>query len=436
MSAKSVNWSQCLAWSAETDVGMRRSNNQDSNAVVLAGDVEGYLRRGHLFIVADGMGAHAAGELASKLSVDTIPHLYHKHKEFSPPEALVAAIQEANAEIHRRGNANADFHNMGTTTSALIFLPQGAFVGHVGDSRVYRLHGDVYEQLTFDHSLVWELKHSTPLGQSLDITGVVPTNVITRSLGPKEHVQVDIEGPIPLELNDTFLLCSDGLSGLVHDDEMGAILASMPPKEATKALIDLANLRGGPDNVTVIVAKVTGKDLVTGAVAVDPIVVGGERTERTVHPGIWVALGVCFIAAFLLAAIGQQWAALTAGIGAIAMLTVVILQLYGGLGKGEVALVGGRKLGKAPYVETSARPGPEVIGKLKKMLDDLSSATSGEDWSIDRDRLGAHTTKAEAALAANNYPVAVREYAHALSFMMQELRSQKSRKTSDSGIDL
>src|SRR5687767_7575345 len=170
MTAKSVNWSQCLAYAAETDVGMRRSNNQDSHGVVLAADVEGYLLRGHLFIVADGMGAHAAGELASKLAVDGISHLYHKHREFSPPEALVAAIQETNAEIHRRGEANADFHNMGTTTSALVLLPQGAFVGHVGDSRVYRLRGDNYEQLTFDHSLVWEIRHSTPLSENLDIS--------------------------------------------------------------------------------------------------------------------------------------------------------------------------------------------------------------------------------------------------------------------------
>src|SRR5262245_54415454 len=120
---------------------MRRSNNQDSFAVSLATSMEQWHQRGHLFMVADGMGAHAAGELASRLAIDHVPHLYRKFDDLSGPEALRRSVLEANAEINRRGQANEEFHNMGTTCTALTLLPQGAVVAHIGDSRVYRLRG-------------------------------------------------------------------------------------------------------------------------------------------------------------------------------------------------------------------------------------------------------------------------------------------------------
>src|SRR5210317_1023397 len=113
---------------AHTDVGMRRANNQDSHVVLLAEDERAWRQRGHVFMVADGMGAHAAGELASKLAVDHVPHLYRHYRELSPPESIQRAFVEANAEIHKRGLANADFRAMGTTASALVLLPQGALV--------------------------------------------------------------------------------------------------------------------------------------------------------------------------------------------------------------------------------------------------------------------------------------------------------------------
>ena len=102
---------------AATDIGMRRANNQDSHAVVLAEEQTGWQARGHLFVVADGMGAHAAGELASQLAVEGIPHLYHHYRDLAPAAALERSISETNAEIHRRGQANPDFHAMGTTAS-------------------------------------------------------------------------------------------------------------------------------------------------------------------------------------------------------------------------------------------------------------------------------------------------------------------------------
>ncbi|MCA9167889.1 MAG: serine/threonine-protein phosphatase, partial [Planctomycetales bacterium] len=125
-----------IAYSARSDIGMRRTNNQDSYIALPAEDDHAWLSRGHLFVVADGMGAHAAGELASKLAADGVVHHYRKLRQLSPPEAILKAFRDTNGEIHRRGQANSEFRNMGTTCSALLLLPQGALAAHVGDSRV------------------------------------------------------------------------------------------------------------------------------------------------------------------------------------------------------------------------------------------------------------------------------------------------------------
>ena len=201
------------------------------------------------------MGAHAAGELASKMATDFVSLTYYKTPDESPIDAIRSAFRDANDRVYSRGQANPDFHGMGTTCTALLLLPEGAVAAHVGDSRVYRLRGKQFEQFSFDHSLVWEMQ---AIGKMPDnqIELHVPKNIITRSLGPYPNVQVDLEGPFPLEVGDTFLLCSDGLTGQVDDDEIGAILLALPPEEAVRTLIDLTNLRGGPDNVTVIVTRV------------------------------------------------------------------------------------------------------------------------------------------------------------------------------------
>lgn len=144
---------------------------------------------------------------------------------------------------------------MGTTCSALLLLADGALIAHVGDSRVYRMRRGRIEQLTFDHSLVWELvrhKH-LDLDQALK---AVPRNVITRSLGPDPVVDVDVEGPYPVGPGDVYLLCSDGLPGLVGDPEIGAFAESFHPEDACRYLTQLANLRGGTDNVTTLIVRV------------------------------------------------------------------------------------------------------------------------------------------------------------------------------------
>ena len=167
-----------LRCAAVSDLGMRRSSNQDSMAIALAESPQLYESHGHLFVVADGMGAHAAGELASQLATDNIPHCYHKLSDLSPSEAIVEAIRQANSLIYNKGQNSVDFQGMGTTCSALLLLRCGAIVAHVGDSRIYRLRGDVLEQLTFDHSLVWEMAAAGHASEE-DVPAYVPKNVIS-----------------------------------------------------------------------------------------------------------------------------------------------------------------------------------------------------------------------------------------------------------------
>jgi serine/threonine protein phosphatase PrpC len=250
-----VDWTDTVIEAAQTDTGMRRSNNQDSYAIVRATNPQAWRQRGHVYMVADGMGAHAVGELASKLACDNIPHNYTKAKNTSPAEALTRAYREVGTLINGKATANRDFQGMGTTCSTLILLPAGALIAHVGDSRVYRIREGRIDQLTFDHSLVWELvkhKHLTPE----QAQKAVPRNVITRSLGPEPDVAVDVEGPYPVEPGDVYLVCSDGLSGPVSEHEMGAFAASFHPEQACRYLIHLANLRGGPDNITAVIVRI------------------------------------------------------------------------------------------------------------------------------------------------------------------------------------
>ncbi len=250
-----MNWDDTIIDASATDTGMRRQNNQDSHTTVRAPNREVWKQRGHLFMVADGMGAHAVGELASKMACDLIPHNYMKAKTGVAGEAIAKAFRDVSGQIHGRAAANRDFQGMGTTCSSLLLLPEGALVAHVGDSRVYRVRDRRIDQLSFDHSLVWELvrrNHLTPEQANVSI----PKNVITRSLGPEADIQVDVEGPLAVQVGDVFLLCSDGLSGPVTDPELGAFAGHFHPRDACRYLVHLANLRGGLDNITVLIVRI------------------------------------------------------------------------------------------------------------------------------------------------------------------------------------
>ena len=255
----------------QTEVGVRRSHNQDAVSVQLAVDREHWDRHGHIFVVADGMGGHAVGEKASAKAVGEIPLTYLKHAHEGALVALRRAFLEANAGIHAIGQSNPEFRGMGTTATALVLREEGAWVGHVGDSRAYRVRDGYIDQLSFDHSYAWEMARR--LGVAPEELADVKKNVIIRSLGPDALVQVDIEGPYPLRPGDVFVLCSDGLSNPVTPEEIGTVVSALPPQEAARFLIELANLRGGPDNISVVVVKVGTSETVADGAA------GGKKSS-------------------------------------------------------------------------------------------------------------------------------------------------------------
>ena len=433
MTAENLNWNRALDVASRSDIGMRRSNNQDSFVVSLASNPNQWEQRGHLLVVADGMGAHAAGELASRLAVDHVAHLYYKFPEQSAPEALRRAMIEANAEINRRGQANEEFHNMGTTCSALVLLPQGAIVGHIGDSRVYRLRQNRLEQLTFDHSLVWEMRASGQLTRENEVAVNIPKNVITRSLGPYPEVRIDLEGPFPIEPDDTFLICSDGLTGLVADDELGPILASLPPEDAAQVLIDLANLRGGPDNISLIIAKVPNHHRT--AKQAKPLTIGAQRRSMGSVAIGWAIFVSCLVfAGILYWATGSLAAALVPGLAGLVVLIWILIQLLGWTGRGTIVSPG-KRFGRAPYTRTDCASGQKLLEQLDLITSQLREAAIEENWSIDRQKLDTLIGSARTAATRKQESTAIRQFALSISFLMDQLRAQQPNPN-DSNIDL
>jgi protein phosphatase len=422
-------WRHCLEVAANSDIGLRRANNQDSYSIALAGDQADFGQRGHLFMVADGMGAHAAGELASKIATDVVSLTYRKLLDQSPPEAILSAMLEANHQIHTRGQASPDFRGMGTTACTLLLLPAGALVAHVGDSRAYRLRGNRIEQLTFDHSLVWEMRASGQFPKG-ELPSYVTKNIITRSLGPSPTVQVDLEGPAPVLPGDTFLLCSDGLSGPVLDNELGAVLSCLPPAEAVQALIDLACLRGGPDNITAIVVRVLGPQVMKPSDA-DPSGSTAPRSVRPVHGLMWTLLGVTSLAAVGLFALGQPIMALGGLAAAVAVGVAVLRQRYG-FGQGEPPAEN-RRFGRGPYVTCDSTPSADFLGRLAEIARQLHDAAVSENWAVDWAAFDAHLTDAATAARAGNLTDAARAHLRAITSMMAQLRGQRT-STSDSGL--
>lgn len=418
MTDSPLNWDVYLTVASQSDVGMRRSNNQDHLSIALASSLEQWQRKGHLFIVADGMGAHAAGELASKIAVDQIPHLYAKYDDLSAPEALRKSVADANVEIHRRGQANEEFHNMGTTCSVLSILPQGAVVAHVGDSRVYRLRKNRFEQLTFDHSLVWEMKASGQLTPEEEASGKIPKNVITRSLGPYAEAKVDLEGPFPVQVGDTFLLCSDGLTGMVEDNELGSILANLPPDEAAKVLTDLANLRGGPDNITCIVARVNHQQIATvdGGTASR-----GGGVKLPVHPVTLAVFAALLLATILFFCFGTWQTAFVPGVLCLFSLLWIVIQLVRSLASGDGALAGDR-FGKGPYVRVDCGSGKQMHAKLKAITEKLLNSVRQQKRQVDMKVVERFITDANTAVTESRFSDSVRAYSRCISFLMDSLR--------------
>ncbi|HAY80750.1 MAG TPA: hypothetical protein DCY79_13165 [Planctomycetaceae bacterium] len=426
MTEKAAKWRDCLDIAAISDVGQRRSNNQDSHIEVVASGVEEWQQWGHLFVVADGMGAHAAGELASKMAVEKIAHHYKKYLDLSPPQALKKAIEMANGEIYRRGQENPDFHNMGTTASAMVLLPQGALFGHVGDSRVYRVRQGHLQQLTFDHSLVWEMQAAGHLAKDDNLASMVPKNVITRSLGPAANVEVDVEGPYPLAVGDTFLLCSDGLTARVEDDELGAVMGVMEPALATQLLVDLANARGGPDNITITIVKIIGERAATNEQDHEPISIGSIKPPKPVHPALLITLGVSLLLALMMLASDNPIPAGVAGVVGLVSLGIFLYQKFGQVASRQ-SLAPGSMLGKGPYVTIENVANQKIAEKFATTTNTLKSTAQSRGLAVDWSQFDAFTAQAEQQRQAGDFAGGVRGCCHAISFLLSEMRSPKNQ---------
>jgi serine/threonine protein phosphatase PrpC len=233
-----------------SDVGRVRSVNQDEVGEFVNGS------GARLVVVADGMGGHAGGEVASSTSVQTIGEYFGSSNE-APAVLLRGAFEAANERVFRMGNERPDLFGMGTTAVAVLLGADGtAWVAHVGDSRAYRLHLGELERLTDDHSWVQEqvrMERITP-----EEAEVHPRrNALLRSIGVDPGVEVDVR-QVQIEAGDRLLLCSDGLWGEVDDQTIAGVLASEDPQQGVRRLVELANQAGGHDNVTVAVVALPG----------------------------------------------------------------------------------------------------------------------------------------------------------------------------------
>ena len=218
-----------------------------------------------LFAVADGMGGAQAGEVASRLTAAAFRE-FHEADRLPPDERLPAIIQEANRRIYERAHADSGFSGMGTTVTAALLTGGRVTIGHVGDSRAYRIRNGELEQLTDDHSLVGDLMRSGRLTPE-EADAHPQRSVITRALGTDPEVDVDTLA-IEAEPGDLFLLCSDGLTTMVADDDILGILAAAPTlDDAARALVGAANTGGGEDNVTVVLFRVEGDEHVEETLA-------------------------------------------------------------------------------------------------------------------------------------------------------------------------
>ena len=238
-----------------SDRGRVRQNNEDACGVFVPEGAGELADRGAVFVVADGMGGHRGGEIASRIAVRTVVAFYTANSDENRSDALARAFREANKTIIEESVADSTLFGMGTTCTALAIHRGLAYVAHVGDSRAYQVRDGNIVQVTHDHSIVGEMVRSGILTDE-DARNHPKRNVITKSLGAQDEIATDLPEALPLVPGDSFVLCSDGLTAYATDADIAAAVTSGSPAEACKKLVKLANDSGGRDNVTVLIVTV------------------------------------------------------------------------------------------------------------------------------------------------------------------------------------
>jgi PPM family protein phosphatase len=239
-----------------TDVGRKRAINEDSMTSVIPEDPQILAKKGALFVVADGMGGHAHGEVASQIAVSEVSSAYYQDDDEDIASALSRAVRHANNSIYQQVDEEDKLSHgaMGTTCIAAVIHDNIAYIANVGDSRAYIVHQGQVRLISQDHSWVAEQVRAGLLTEEQARTHI-RRNVITRCLGTQADVEVDVFIE-QVQEGDALILCTDGLSGLVDDDELCVIVEQYGPQDSVSRLIECANERGGHDNITAIVARV------------------------------------------------------------------------------------------------------------------------------------------------------------------------------------
>jgi PPM family protein phosphatase len=242
---------------ALTDVGCQRTNNEDAYLYWEPESEEEFRRKGRLAIVADGMGGYEGGQEASRVAVETVRHVYDRDFADTPQQALLAALLAAHGNIQRYAVEHPEFQGMGTTCTALAIVGQKLYFAHVGDSRLYLVRPEALIRLTRDHSYVGRLVESG-IVRSEDAQSHPQRHILTAALGSGKEIEPDVsEHPVEMQPGDKILLCTDGLWSVVTEPELAGAVLSNPPGQACRALVDMALERGGPDNVTVLVLRIS-----------------------------------------------------------------------------------------------------------------------------------------------------------------------------------
>ncbi|HTS51091.1 MAG TPA: Stp1/IreP family PP2C-type Ser/Thr phosphatase [Bryobacteraceae bacterium] len=239
-----------------TDVGCHRPENEDYYCYAEPEDEQEFLHKGRLAVVADGMGGHEGGEMASRIAVECVRDAYLAYPDGDPRENLIAAFHQAHSAIQQYAREHPELEGMGTTCTCAVLKNNQLYYGHIGDSRLYLIRNPAISLVTEDHSYVQRLVRQGML--TPEQAAVHPErNILTAALGTQSAVAADFsQEPMPLAPGDVLLLCTDGLHGLVSDRELLYSACTSPAGEACRELVQTAKNRGGFDNITVQILRI------------------------------------------------------------------------------------------------------------------------------------------------------------------------------------
>jgi serine/threonine protein phosphatase PrpC len=280
----------------KTDTGLVREQNEDAVLLFEPEDALLLESKGVLAVVADGVGGNVGGEVASSIAVETVKNYYYTDRDADRvSNSLERAVKAANKRIIDAANKEPDYNGMATTCTALVLCGGEAVVAHVGDSRAYKLRGNEPIRLTRDHTLVNDLVENGTISEE-QARSHPQKNIITRALGSQPDIDVDIV-EMATGVDDCYLLCSDGLSNLITEKEMAEITSSSDPSASCEKMVELARGRGGYDNITVQVLKVSPNKPERSKSENQAAVIrpGSSMSQRDVLNYLFVAVGVLAI---------------------------------------------------------------------------------------------------------------------------------------------